>query len=220
MIPNPMRTPLTATVCFAAWLTLGKVLLTPFAATPPDPVVTLPIQKPLPGWQTLSSRPLQGSHLSSDRYNRLLTARQDTYRQGQRLLTVTVHYWLNTEGDVARFLQDQMGLDLDRVSLRPIESETGFYYQFTHHGQTHRSGCLNPRGGSTVTPKQFLSNRYRYDWRGDRLFAWSLSHRPLIDNRCLWLHVAIPQTQAGDLPHLWSDLIGNWQNGFSHPSTP
>ncbi len=102
-----------------------------------------------------------------------------------------------------------------------VQPGVGFYYLFAFGGRAYLSSCIKSRGGTTVTEAQFQRNRYLYDLKLSRLFAWLLGQGTVRDTHCLWTHLSMPaNTSAPEaayhtLEQVWFDWYKWWLPRFS-----
>lgn len=193
------RQTLLAIAFTGVFLALGRFGLDPAAGKRPVTPFAFPTVVPLSGWQLLESRPLARPTASSEARDAFLASQKYRYQQNNQQLEIEMHYVVGTLGNLDGYFKDYISMPLkDTQLLRNLRQQegVGFYSLFVHQGRSHLSACINPRGGSTVTPEQFTANRYTYDLRLRRLATWLLGQESLRDKRCLWQHLSIPLNQA------------------------
>jgi cyanosortase A-associated protein len=176
-------------------LVLAKSILIPAQGKHIASAFVFPSTVPLTGWQPLSSNLLVTPNPKHLNY---LSGRQYQYIQNDLQLNIEMRYVVNTVGDVKEFIKQNTNIPLSKVTLRQ-QAGIGFYNLFTTQGKAYLSSCINPRGGTTVTDRQFKQNRNTYDVQLNRLLPWLLGQENLKDNRCLWTHLSVP------LKHTTSD---------------
>lgn len=176
-------------------LVLAKSILIPAQSKHTASAFVFPSTVPLTGWQPLSSNLLVTQNPKHLNY---LSGRQYQYIQNDLQLNIEMRYVVNTVGDVKEFIKQNTNIPLSKVALRQ-QAKIGFYNLFTTQGKAYLSSCINPRGGTTVTDRQFKQNRNTYDVQLNRLLPWLLGQENLKDNRCLWTHLSVP------LKHTTSD---------------
>lgn len=199
----------------SVFLVLGKIVLYPYASSRTVTSFVFPPAVPLSGWQSLPSNPLSDR---SSKHPNYITGRQYQYTQKDLPLNVEMRYVVNTTGDVKDFLKTYTSIPSSPI-LRQQEG-IGFYGLFAYQGKAYLSSCVNPRGGSTVTDKQFKQNRNTYDLQLERLLPWFLGQKNLKDNRCLWVHLSIPLRDSSPdsayqlLESAWSSWYQWWYPRF------
>jgi len=226
---SQLRLRLLRLTCLSVFLALSKLMLDPAAGQHPFAPFSFSQVIPLSGWQLVESQALGDRRSNSPRYDQVITGQRYYYQQKNsqnnqknRQLIITVRYVVHTEGNVLQLIKDQEAI---MPSTAPIQVTTsmGVYSRLTVNDQTHVTSCINPRGGNTVTPEQFLHNRYTYDGQIDRLLSWSIGRNDLLDKRCLWVDLTLSaqgQTSdqiAADLEQLWRDRVIAWQSQFPQP---
>lgn len=208
--------PLLLAVTFSSvFLVLGKIVLSPYAGSRTVTSFVFPPVVPLSGWQSLPSHAL--SDRSSNHLN-YISGRQYQYTQKDLPLNIEMRYVVNTTGDVKDFLKTYTFIPSSPV-LRQQEG-IGFYGLFAYQGKAYLSSCVNPRGGSTVTARQFKQNRNTYDLPSERLLPWFLGQTNLKDERCLWANLSIPLRNSSPesayqfLEKAWSSWYQWWHPRF------
>lgn len=195
--------------------TAGNRSVTPF---------TSPSVVPLAGWQFTKSLPLTLPEVDSeDNYGIVSTSRQYNYRQESQQLEVEIHYETGTLGNFYSYIKYYSPMQWDSLELMQDslhQKGVGFYNMFVSQGRSHLVACINPRGGSTVTPTQFSANRRTYDLQFQRLLPWFLGKESLIDRRCLWTHLSMPldrmsaKTTYPILEKAWQSWYHWWSDRF------
>lgn len=204
----------------ATWVTLGRVALHPPGYKP----LQLPPTLSLSGWRLSEAQILTGGGDASqpDAQMALGYYRYQKETTNQQTLKVKVHYIINTSGDVTdlmrRYAFLQLPVGQPNLTIRQ-QAGTGQYGLFVYQKQAHLSACINPRGGSTVTAKQFSQNRNTYDLTVSRLLPWLLGQADLRDWRCLWLHLSAPVESSPEATYqqlevAWKALYPTWQAHF------
>jgi cyanosortase A-associated protein len=200
----------------SVFFVLGKSILAPSVTKYATAALfVFPANVPLEGWQPLASRP------TSESNSELLQAiAQKHYRYDRDglVLDIEMRYFTGSDGDVRGFLRHYTSLVSSPI-LRQQE-KIGFYGLVADRQRAYLSACINPRGGSTVTDRQFKQNRYRYDVQLNRLLPWLLGEEPLRDNRCLWAHLSVPleknspETAYQVLEDVWFSWYEWWHIRF------
>ena len=131
-----------------AWLILGKLIIDPRVGK--VKLFIPPVEINLPEWQFRKSQPLPDSKLGWIY----------TYNRKDILLNIEINYLIRSNGhDIESFLKKNPNIQPD---IR-YQSGVGHYIIFTHSEQALLMSCINSRGESTVTTKQFMHNRNTYD---------------------------------------------------------
>lgn len=181
-----IRISFLAITSIAVLLVLAKSILIPAESRQVASAFVFPLAVPLTGWQSLPS-----STLNQNTQPNYLSGRQYQYTQQNLPLNIEMRYVVNTVGDVKEFVKQTTNIPLSKVVQRQ-QAGIGFYNLFTYQEKAYLSSCINPRGGTTVTDRQFKQNRNTYDLQLNRLLPWLLGEEKLKDNRCLWTHLSIP----------------------------
>ena len=207
------RLPLLAVTLGSALLVLTKVTLYSTASRYAVSPFTFFPTVPLPGWQLLSSTPLatQKEHLE------YLSGRSYQYTHASVPLAIEMRYLNNTSGEVKDLVESYTSVPTSG-KLRH-QKGIGFYSVFTYQQKAYLSSCINPRGGSTVTQRQFNQNRHTYDVQINRLLPWLLGQEKLEDKRCLWTQLSIPVKNSSSeafrvLESAWFDWYQWWYPRF------
>lgn len=182
------RIPLLAVTLSSALLVLAKVTLYSAASHYPVSSFTFVRAVPLSGWQLLSSAPLTTQKEHPENFS----GRRYQYMHASVPLTIEMRYLNNTSGEVKDLVENYTFIPAS-AKLR-YQTGIGFYSVFTYQRKAYLSSCINPRGGSTVTQKQFNQNHRTYDIQVNRLLPWLLGQEKLKDKRCLWTHLSAPLT--------------------------
>jgi cyanosortase A-associated protein len=153
---------------------------------------TFPASVPLPEWQLVASTPLNDQTKTSAQE---LPGRHYRYIQKNLALDIEMRYLIDTDGDVDAFIKkhtSHSSSDSKNFVVLHQQKGVGFSRLFIHQNRAYLSACINPRGGSTVTGKQFRQNRNEYDLNLNRMSLWLLAQEPLRDERCLWAYLSVP----------------------------
>lgn len=164
----------------------------------PAAAFSFPPQVPLDGWPMLDSQALADKVLWN---GKVAPGWRYRYLSRTRPLTIELRYvsdMENSQQDLPKMLE--MFTQIPPAVVEPATTRSqpgiGFYSLFEDRKMTYLSACVNPRGGSTVTGKQFRQNRFLHDVRFDRLLPWILGQDKLMDNRCLWMMLSLPRVQV------------------------
>jgi cyanoexosortase A len=131
-------------------------------------------------------------------------------------LKLQVRYLIGSRGNVPAILS-RLGVSSGRRE-REVGNyikegeipEIGHYQLVGIRDRLYLTTCLNPRGKTTVTQDQFLSNRYRLDWHWSRIPGLISGYLPLRDQRCLWVMLSVP-LQGSDVDTAGTLLVEAWK---------
>jgi len=213
-----VRIPLLALTCGSVFLVLGKVILAPNPNKFTAAAFTFPPQVPLPEWQLQESRPLAEPTAS---HPNLITGRYYQYSQKGFPLNIEMRYLVGTGGETKDLIEEYSSFQPSVVSRQ--KNGVGFYGLLVHQQRAYLSACINPRGGSTATGRQFTQNRRVYDVHWSRVLPWLLGQQPLVDSRCLWAYLSIPiegsspEKAYQTLEKAWFYWYQWWQPRFPKP---
>ena len=214
---------LSATIFGAAILVLGKVILYPTSSDRPVSSFVFPSKVALPGWQLLESKPLETLATDNHQY---ISGKYYRYIHKGLSLDVQMRYLVNTDGDVKNLLKKYTPIRFWAEQVLPVvpqQQGVGFYSLFVYDEKAYLSACINSRGGSTVTDRQFRRNRNLYDVPSSRLLLWLLSQAELRDERCLWAHMSVPVKDSSTddayktLEKAWFSWYKWWSQRFPNP---
>jgi cyanosortase A-associated protein len=183
-------------LCGGVMVVFGNALFGNAKAPLREPAsFSFPSQVPLDSGHLLDSQALAPQVLWN---SKVASGWRYRYQYAGKPLNIELRYVL----DVENSQQDlpQMFKMMTQIPPKLVESSTiryrpevGFYSLFTDQKTDYLSACINPRGGSTVTGKQFQQNRLLHDLRINRLLPWILGQNRLIDHRCLWTMLSLPK---------------------------
>ena len=181
------------------------------------------------GWQQVSAHPMSAQSVkdvAADDQNSdfVLSGKQYRYRHNQQL-DVQMRYIVSTQGDIENYLKKFTEITQVKDIQKNIRSEDGigYYLLLTDNNQAYLTACINPRGGSTVTPSQFLHNRNHYDFTFNRIVQELLGTAILKDNRCLWVQLSTPLNGVNSesayriLSSVWAANYTTWLTQFPTP---
>ena len=187
----------------------------------------LPDQVSLSEWQSLSSENLLPL-LQNPQESRVADARRYLYTSlGQDTLRVDALY-IKASTVIPKSLEIlNLQYSLDRLNIRH-QKMIGHYALFNDQDRVYLSSCINPRGLSTVTEDQLISNRNYYDFTPDRIATYLLGMSYIRDNRCLFTIMSVPleKSQISDLKNnslddayqklekAWTSWYQKWENNF------
>ncbi len=149
---------------------------------------TFPDNISLKNWQFIKSEPFQPKNQKNP-----IIANQYRYRQQSKDLRINTVYEQATGGNVSRLLMVYESIPPATVVINEkYESGIGHYGSFEYKDRAYISACINPKGNTTVTQKQFVQNRYLHTSSLPRFFGWLAGQNDLFDARCLWVALSIP----------------------------
>lgn len=172
----------------------------------------------LPGSIAINTAALTDQIQTSTRYDRVLSGRSYEYTFNGTEIQVELRDLFTTTGDVTHFFETQKELNTDSLEFQDYPSDSGIYRIFTAHHRTYLSSCIDVNGQATVTPDQFRANRYRDDWKGDRLWRWAIGQASLLDYRCLWVLIstptdlAQPEASRAVVQTVWRNYENHWRS--------
>lgn len=213
-----LRQGLLAGILGSVLLVLAKTILAPDTAQTAVTAFVFPPAVPLPQWQPIASRPLAADG------SPYLTGRQYRYQQRRLPLEIEMRYLVDVLPDVKDFIHKYSSLPPSQTQLALTlrhHSDIGFSYLFATEGRAYLSSCINPRGGTTVTPSQFQHNRYVHDLQPGRLLPWLLDRVPALDMRCIWTQLSVP-VNTSNLEAAYHTLEQAWLDWYRwwHPRFP
>jgi cyanosortase A-associated protein len=140
-------------------------------------------------------------------------------------LKIGMYYTVSTRGEYIGFLIKRFKIEITPsraiAEFKNQESggnaDGGYYNLYSYKGRSHLVACINPQGSSTVTDKQFLANRNKYDFQADRYLPWFLGQVALRDFRCLWVDMSMaesPEIAYPILKEAWTPWYAYWQKNF------
>lgn len=178
-----LRQPILAITFGSTLLVLGRLLLLAPQSQSQAKSPQLPIHVLLPGWQSLSSEPLENPPGATYRY-----------KQGNRELTIEMRYLtqhVTNQGVFSRYDPAKILPDRPAPMIRH-QDRIGFYSLSVEQGRAYLRSCINPRGEGVITFEQFIQNRYIADIQPERFLLWLMGQETLRDYRCLWAHLSVP----------------------------
>lgn len=217
---NILRMPLLVATCGSILLLLGKVALS--NGETETQTQTLPTSVPLPAWELVRHTALQPPESALQEQ---VAGMRYQYRQGQHTLTVELRYLVEVDPEVRNLLlkYDKPTATVPFLSTIQQDAETGYFSLFADSQTAHLTSCINVRGAPTVTEPQFTQNRYRHDFRLDRLLPVLVGQETLRDGRCLWTYMSIDRSGKSTdevyriLQETWADWYRWWQPRFPKP---
>jgi cyanosortase A-associated protein len=215
-----LRISLLAITFSSVLLVLGKLIFYPTVASRRLPPFTFPASVPLPEWQLLASSSLDNQINTSTKE---IPGRHYRYIQKDLPLDIEMRYLIDTDGDVDAFIKKytiHSSSEPKNFVVLHQQKGVGFYSLFIQEKRAYLSACINPRGGSTVTGKQFRQNRNAYDLNFNRILLWLVAREPLRDERCLWTHLSAPLQNSSQkdtyviLEKAWLSWYQWWSSRF------
>jgi cyanosortase A-associated protein len=217
MFWKEIRIPLLALTCVTGLLVTGKVILLPSLDKPKINAFVFPEAVPLPQWQlslTASLKTPAEEHLA------LVAQKHYRYIENNLPLDIEMRYFQNLYNADVNFLVERYTSIKSSATIVRQSNEVGYYGLGIDQQRAYLSACINPRGGSTFTHAQFRNNRYFNDVRFGRLLPLLKGEEPLLDKRCLWVHMSIPVKQSSPeatyqaLENIWFSWYKWWQPRF------
>lgn len=179
-----LRTPLLAFTGSLVIFVLGRVVFASSTQTLNKTTINLPETVPLSEWQaanfTLEKLEEESPLKSPDR----------RYQYIQKDVPLNIEMRYITSGDVEKLVEKyQLPPSLPLVRQ---EDRVGFYGLFIDQNRAYLSACINPKGISTFTRKQYRQNHSINTLEWDRLLPWFLGQKQLRQRGCLWANLSIP----------------------------
>ncbi|EAZ89456.1 cyanoexosortase A system-associated protein [Crocosphaera chwakensis] len=192
--------------------------------------VTIPDTVLLSNWNLIDTQPLQ-SMKTEDEVKPIL-GKVYEYTNDQESLTAEIRY-AQYSGSFNHFLIKDMGMPA--ATINPdiyYKKGVGHYALFEHENTTYLGSCINAKGEATVTLDQYNRNRYLRGWGLTRTFLWLIGEQDLVEYRCLWSIMSIPDSSELDftinidpnnkelneveekLETAWLDWYSWWKNNF------
>lgn len=184
---HPVRLSLLALTFTGAALVAAKAIVTPKTSNSPVVNYAPPETVPLPNWQQSPDTALIKAESGE------AVGRRYEYRQ-PNLPPLTIETRREVgEGNVSRYLFVFSPVREGNVKMQSrYRAGVGHYGVLTHKNSAYLTACVNPRGESSVSERQFMQNRYQHDLSPGRILPWVLGQQPLFDQRCLWTLMSMP----------------------------
>jgi len=220
-----LRLPLLMLTFANVVFVLGQSILDPNIGKRRFTTFEFPAAVPLPSWQLVATQPLANQIVEQPSIGTVVfPGRQYRYRYQGQPLEINMRYELETDGDVQQSTTKNTAIQFlpNQPTVVMRQQASGFYGLFVYQQRAYLNACINPRGGTTMTPGQFDTNRMRYDLQLPRLVPWLLGQQGLRDNRCLWTQLSVPLQQSSPqvafsiLEQAWFDWHQWWQPRFPH----
>lgn len=203
-----------ATIYSVIQPTVGNRQVSPFSF--PDTI-------PLESWNLVKTEPIVNSKKEKTKQEELIASGQSyIYNKDNLALKVEMLYLVGTRGNVHGVLKKEIDISeelLKKADTKKLEN-FGFYKIFSDRNSSYLSTCINPRGQTTVTQKQFAQNRYAHDLKPTLVLRWLLGQDTIRDRRCLLINLSIPLDNLSPeiayeiLEEVWQDWYSWWQPQF------
>ena len=184
---------------------------------------SFPKSIPLKSWQLIKTESVSHRQPEKNKQKELIASGKSYfYSKNNFSLEVEMLYLVGTRGNVHSLLENEVAIPanlLKRADTHKLE-DIGFYTTFSDKNRAYLSSCINPRGSTTVTQKQFSQNRYKHDFKYTLLLAWLFGKGTIRDRRCLLTNLSIPlenlQPEIANkvLQEVWQDWYSWWQPRF------
>ena len=184
---------------------------------------SFPDRIPLKSWQFVNTKSISNRQLEKDKQEKLIAwGKSYIYSKDNLSLEVEMLYLVGTRGNVHSVLEKQVAIPanlLKKANVRKLE-DIGFYLHFHDRHKAYLSSCINPRGNTSVTQKQFSQNRYIHDLKYSLLLSWLFGQATIRDRRCLLTNLSIsledlqPEIANKILREVWQDWYLWWQPRF------
>lgn len=209
-------------------LTFGKIIIDPQAGQKQVSAFNFPSEIPLKGWEKVKN--ISVTNLEKNEtdkpYEQNLATEIYYYQKGEKNLEITMSYVVGTLGraKAERHLEEQYTRSLTSEEISPewIKKQGLQYAIFEHQQRLHLVACINPRGGSSVTSKEFRKIKIKYDLKLSRFLPWLMGEESLLDRRCLWNNLSLPITNNSPekltpiLEEAWFAWYQWWSQNFPH----
>ncbi len=159
--------------------------------------VVIPENVPLSQWKLVESQPLTPIKNESSETEMPLGNKYH-YTNDQEALEAKIRY-SKYRGSFSQFIITD--LKMPAASISPdihYRKGVGHYAFFEYDNATYLGSCINAKGETTVTLSQYNQNRYRHGWGLTRTFLWLIGQKDLVEYRCLWTIMSIPQVAELD----------------------
>ena len=184
---------------------------------------SFPNSIPLKSWQLLETQPVSHPQPEKNKQKELIeSGKSYIYSKDNLSLKVEMLYLVGTRGNVHSVLVNKIAIPdhvLKKADTQKLEN-IGFYTIFSDKNKAYLSSCINPRGDTTVTQKQFSQNRYKHDLKYSFLLPWLFGKATIRDRRCLLTNLSIsvenlpPEVAHTILQEVWQDWYFWWQPRF------
>lgn len=158
--------------------------------------VVIPDNVPLSPWKLLKSEPINATKTDDEQES--MPGKKYEYKNDQELLEAEIHY-AKYSGSFNHFIIKEMGMPA--ATIYPdlhYKKGIGHYALFEHEDTVYLGSCINAKGEATVTLSQYNKNRYLQGWGLTRTFLWLIGQEDLVEYRCLWTVMSLPDTSELD----------------------
>jgi cyanosortase A-associated protein len=217
------RTSLLATTCLSISLLTIYSWFNPTAGKREVKAFTFPDRIQLNSWQLVKTKtlPLENfkTFTESDRHT---YPKYYSYINNGIPLEIEMRYLVGTRGDIVELIKQQKNISKKTIENAEIKGipQIGYYILFRDRDRAYLSACINFRGNTTVTGKQFSYNRYTQDLKVNLVLPWLQGKESIRDLRCLWVNLSMPIAESGKsiayqiLTKAWIDWYYWWQPHF------
>ncbi|MBW4563483.1 MAG: cyanoexosortase A system-associated protein [Mojavia pulchra JT2-VF2] len=211
------RISLLALTFITGLLVTGKVILLPSQDKPKINAFAFPEEVPLPQWRPSLTAPLK---TPAGEHPELFAQKHYRYTENNFPLDIEMRYLQNLYNADVNLLVERYTSIKSSANIVRQSNEVGYYGLGLDQQRAYLSACINSRGGSTFTHAQFRNNRYFNDVRFERLLPLLTGQEPLLDKRCLWVHMSIPLRNSSPdasyqiLEKIWISWYKWWQPRF------
>ena len=198
-------------------------LIQPTVGNRPVSSFSFPERIPLQSWQLVKTESILNSQSEIKKQEELIASGKSyTYSNDRLSLEIEMLYLVGTRGNVHSVLENQIAIPakvLKKAETQKLEN-VGFYTIFSDRHRAYLSSCINSRGNTTVTQKQFSQNRYAHDLKYSLLLPWLFGQETIRDRRCLLTNLSIPVENLDPeiayeiLQSAWKDWYSWWQPKF------
>ncbi|BAY90417.1 MULTISPECIES: cyanoexosortase A system-associated protein [unclassified Tolypothrix] len=159
-------------------------------------------------------------------YDAVISGRRYRYYYDHIPIDIEMRYVVGALGNVEGMIYKNTEIKLPIGKLfQTVRQQPGigYYGLFTHNNKAYLSSCINPQGESTVTPDEFMQNRYLYNLSFQHIFSWLLGKESFFDKRCLWAHLSTPingfnsHSAYQRLEKAWFNSYSWWSYHFPKP---
>lgn len=214
--------------CISICLAAVYSLIQPTVGNRQVEAFTFPDRVPLKSWQLVKTEPITNSpkeQKNEEEYEDkevIASAKNYIYRKENVTIEAEMRYLVGTRGSVHNILAANADIPLEILAQSEIQklNNIGFHTLFTHEDRVYLSSCINSRGQTTVSPRQFSKNRYKHDFKLSVLLPWLLSKETIRDSRCLLVNLSTPIANLSSeaahtmLQDTWQDWYQLWQPRF------
>lgn len=214
-----------AVTCLGFCLATVYSLIQPTVGNRQVSSFSFPHNIPLKSWQLVKTRSISNRQLEKDKQEKLIpSGKSYIYSKNNLSLEVEMLYLVGTRGNVSSVLEKQVAIPaklLKKANIQKLDN-IGFYLHFRDRKRAYLSSCINSRGNTSVTQKQFSKNRYLHDLKYSLLLPWLFGQETIRDRRCLLTNLSIslenlpPEIANEILQEVWQDWYLWWQPRFPH----